>query len=137
MTTARAGRNAAIYIDCSSGGTAAATPISMKNKWTLDQSTDKYETTAFGDANKSYVTGVPDAKGTFAGMWDSDDVTYYNLIGSSIPRKLYLYPDRLNVAGAYFFTTAYFDISHDTGTAQVVNLNGNWSAGGAAAWVHA
>ena len=136
MVTPRAGRNAAVYIDVSSAGTSAATPISLKNKWTLDQTTDKYEVTAFGDANKSYVTGVPDAKGTLTGFWDADDITYYNLIGSSAARKLYLYPDRLNNVTTYFFTTGFFDISHDTGTAQVVNFTGNWSAGGPAAWVH-
>lgn len=137
MATPRAGRNAAIYIDISTAGASAAVPISLKNKWTLDQSTDKYETTAFGDSNKSYVVGLPDAKGTFSGMWDSDDsaaLGIYNVIGSSSGRKLYLYPDRQNKPGTYFSTTAYFDISHDAGTAQVVNVTGNWAAAGSGGW---
>jgi hypothetical protein len=134
MATPRAGRNAAIYIDTSSAANGSAVPVSLKNTWSLDQSTDKYETTAFGDTTRTYVAGIPDAQGSFAGMWDADDANIYNVIGSSSARKMYLYPDRLNNVAKYFFTTAFFDLSHEASTGDVVNMNGTFSAASGGVW---
>jgi hypothetical protein len=97
--TPRAGRNARIYADITSGGTGPATVITSKNKWTLDQKVDTFEVTAFEDTNKSYVVGLPDAQGSVEGFWDSADNNVYNLIGSSVARALYIYPDVSNNAG--------------------------------------
>jgi hypothetical protein len=134
MATPRAGRNAAIYIDTSSAANGSAVPISLRNNWSLDQSADRFETTAFGDTNKSYVAGMPDVQGSFAGMWDADDSNQYNLIGSSTARKMYLYPDRLNNAATYFFTTAFFDLSFEAPVDGLVSVSGNFGAASVAAW---
>jgi hypothetical protein len=135
MATARAGRNAAIYIDMGAAGTGNAAPVTMKNRWTIDQSTDRYDATAFGDANKISVAGVPGASGTFAGFWDADDTTIVNLIGSSVARKMYVYFDRLNNPTKYFFTTAFFDVSFETGVDGVGQITANWEAASVATWV--
>jgi hypothetical protein len=134
MPTPRAGRNAAIYIDTSSAANGSAVPVSLKNNWSLDQATERFETTAFGDTNKSYVSGMPDVQGSFAGMWDADDTNLYNLIGSSSARKMYLYPDRLNNAAIYFFTTAFFDLSFEAPVDGLVSVNGNFGAASVATW---
>jgi hypothetical protein len=135
MATARAGRNAAIYIDMSAAGTGSASPVSMKNKWTIDQSSDRYDVTAFGDANKISVPGVPGASGSFSGYWDADDTTVTNLIGSSVARKMYVYFDRLNNPTKYFYTTAFFDLTFETGVDSAGQISANWEAGSAALWV--
>lgn len=134
MATARAGRNAAIYIDMSSAGTGTAAPVTMKNTWTIDQSSDRYDATAFGDTNMVSVAGVPGASGTFAGFWDADDTTITNLIGSSVARKMYVYFDRLNNPTKYFFTTAFFDLSFETGVDGVGQISANWQAASVATW---
>lgn len=135
MATPRAGRNAAIYIDVSSAANGSAVPISLRNNWSLDQATDRFETTSFGDTTKTYTSGIPDVQGSFAGFWDADDSNQYNLIGSSTARKMYLYPDRLNNAGTYFFTTAFFDVSIEAPNDGVVTVSGNFGGASAGSWV--
>jgi hypothetical protein len=134
--TPRAGRNARIKIDTSSGGATAAVTVSSKNKWTLDQSVDTFEVTAFEDVSRSYVVGLPDAKGTIEGFWDSADSNVYNLIGSSVARQLYIYPDVSNNATTYFFTTAFFSVKADGDTKSAVNFSLNFAAATPGTWVH-
>ncbi len=134
--TPRAGRNARILVDTSSAGTGSASIISSKNKWSLDQSVDTFEVTAFEDLSKSYVVGLPDAKGSIDGFWDSGDNNVYNVIGSSVPRKMYLYPDVVNNAGTYFFITAYLAAKTDGDVKQGVNFGLTFVAATPGAWVH-
>ncbi len=134
--TPRAGRNARILVDTSSGGAGSAVQVTSKNKWTLDQKVDTFEVTAFEDSNKGYVVGLPDAQGTMEGFWDSGDNNVYNVIGSSVARKVYIYPDVVNNVGTYFFTTAFFSVKQDGATSSAVNFSLTFSAAGFAAWVH-
>ena len=134
--TPRAGRNARILIDTSSAGTGSASIISSKNKWTLDQSTDTFEVTAFEDTSKSYVVGLPDAKGTVEGFWDSADTNVYNVIGSSVGRKIYIYPDAVNNIGTYFFMTAFFAAKSDGATSSATNFSLTYNAATPGSWVH-
>jgi hypothetical protein len=112
------------------------TTISSKNKWSLDQSTDQIEVTAFEDASKNYVQGIPDAKGSVEGFWDSADNNVYNLIGSSVARRLYIYPDVTNNAGTYFYCTAFFSTKSDGDTKGAVNFALNFVAATPGYWAH-
>jgi len=67
-------------------------------------------------------------------MWDADDTNLYNLIGSSSARKMYLYPDRLNNASIYFYTTAFFDLSFEAPIDGLVSVSGNFGAASVATW---
>jgi hypothetical protein len=134
MATARAGRNAAVYIDMTTNGSGAATPVSMKNKWSIDQSAPRYDVTSFGDPNMISVAGVPGASGTVSGFWDADDTAITNLIGSSVARKTYVYMDRLNNPTKYFYTTAFFDVSFETGVDGAGQVNLSFEAASAAVW---
>lgn len=134
--TPRAGRNARIKIDVTSGATGVATTISSKNKWSLDQKVDTFEVTAFEDTNKSYVVGLPDAQGSVEGFWDSADTNVYNLIGSSVARPLYIYPDVTNNATTYFFTTAFFSTKGDGAVNSAVNFSLTFNAASQALWIH-
>ena len=134
--TPRAGRNARILIDTSSAGTGSASIISSKNKWTLDQTADSFETTAFEDTSKSYVVGLPDASGTVEGFWDSADTSVYNVIGSSVGRKVYIYPDAVNNIGTYFFMTAFFSAKADGATSSAANFSLSFKAATPGQWAH-
>lgn len=134
--TPRGGRNARVKVDITSGATGAATTISSKNKWTLDQKVDTFEVTAFEDTNKSYVVGLPDAQGSIEGFWDSADNNIYNLIGASVARALYIYPDVTNNVGTYFFTTAFFSPKMDGDVKTAVNFSLTFVAATEAKWVH-
>lgn len=134
--TPRAGRNADIKIDDSTNGAGSAHTVTSKNKWTIDQSVDTFEVTAFQDLSKSYVVGLPDAKGTLEGFWDSADNTQYNLIGSPVARKIYIYPDAVNNAGTYFFMTAFFSAKSDGATKDATNFSLSFAAATPGSWVH-
>src|SRR4051812_43501351 len=118
--TPRHGRNARIMVDTSTAGNGSAVAITSQNKWALDQSVAFIDVTAHEDSNISYVSGFADAKGTISGFWDSGDNNVYNIIGSTVARKLYLYPDVTNNVGTYFFCTAFFSVNAGGGTGEAV-----------------
>lgn len=136
MAVARAGRNARILVDTSTGGAGSAVLVTNKNKWTLDQSADTFETTAFEDLAKSYVVGLPDGKFTIEGQWASDDNLVYNVIGSSVARKTYIYPDVVNNVGTYWVCTAFFSAKGDGSLKDAVNFSLSGVAATPGQWVH-
>lgn len=121
-----AGRNGRIYLGLASAA-ATAEPVAFQNKWTLNSSSDKIEVTAFGDGNKVYVAGLPDAAGTFAGFYDDATAQSYTASQDGAARKFYLYPSTLT-STQYFFGTVLVDFSLDSGVADAVTTTANWSA---------
>jgi hypothetical protein len=131
--TRRAGRNGRLYINLTSGGTAE--PVAFLNTWSFNQVSDRFEVTAFGDSNKTYVAGLPDASGDFAGFWDDATVQTYTAALDGVARKFYLYPDTSNASGVYWFGTAFFDFSASGSTGGAITTSGSWSAASAIAKV--
>lgn len=134
---ARAGRNGRIMLDTSSAGTGSAVAISKKNKWSVDGSTDQIDVTSFGDTTKSSVTGLPNNSGDFGGYWDDADTNIFNAWGSSVGRKLYLYPDFSNDAGTYYFTTAFISAKMEGDVSGAVQFTATWTGASSGAWVTA
>lgn len=129
-----AGRNGALYAAITSGGTAE--PIAYLTQWTLDQSTDRTDVTSFGDTTKTYVSGLPDAQGTYSGWYDTATAQLYTAASDGIARKFYLYPDRsAGSAGTYWFGSAFFDFSIDTSVDGAVSISGSFAAATATAKV--
>jgi hypothetical protein len=126
------GRNGRIYLAITSAGTAE--PIAFQNKWTLNSAADKIEVTAFGDSNKTYVAGLPDASGAFSGFYDDATAQSYTASQDGQPRKFYLYPSLLTVT-QYWFGTVLVDFSAEGGVADAVTVSANWSAATAIAKV--
>jgi len=120
-----AGRNGRFYLAIASGGTAE--PIAFQNKWSLNSSSDKIEVTAFGDGNKVYVAGLPDASGAVSGFYDDATAQTYTASQDGQPRKMYLYPSLLT-ATQYFFGTVLVDFAAESGVADAVTSAANWSA---------
>lgn len=122
----RHGRNGSIYV----GATAAAqaSPLAYASKWTLNFETDDEEVTAFSDPNKVYVAGLPDAQGTFSGFYDSASAQAYTAATDGAARKVYLYVDLANDPGVYWFGTALFDFSIETGVGESAKVSGSFKA---------
>lgn len=121
-----AGRNGRVYLGIASLA-AMAEPVAYANKFTLDAASDKIEVTAFGDANKVYVGGLPDASGTFSGFYDTATAGTYTGAQDGAARRFYLYPDLTN-ATQYWFGTVLVDFSIESGVADAVTTSANWSA---------
>ena len=120
-----AARNGRLYANLTSGGTAE--PIAFLNNWSLNFQVDNIEVTAFGDSNKTYVAGLPDAQGSYAGWYDTATVQLYTAATDGIARKFYLYPDNSST-GQYFFGTAVFDMNVSAAVDGAVEISGDFSA---------
>jgi len=122
----RHGRNAQVYVGVTNG--AAASPCTFQSAWSIAMAVDDVDVTAFGDSNKVYVAGLPDASGDFSGFWD--DVTSQTYIAATdgLPRNFYLYADATNDVNVYFFGTAIMDYAIDTSVSGAVTVKASWKA---------
>ena len=127
MANPISGRKGRVYIDNTSAGTGSATPIANLNTWGLDSTTDKTETTSFGDGSKTYVVGLPDGSISFGGFWDTAAGSQFNITTSvAAGRRFYLYPSTEN--SQYFFGLAHFDLSLTQTVSGAVEVSGTGSA---------
>src|SRR4026208_2574156 len=113
------GRKGVIYL--STTGTGNATNVIKLNAWTLNKATDKIEVTAFGDANKTYVQGLPDIQGTFSGFWDDTASTPVAAAAPADGCKLYLYPSA-DAPSKFHSGPAWLDVSIDTSVSGAVSI---------------
>jgi hypothetical protein len=120
------GRNAQVYVAVTNG--TAAVPCAFQAAWSLNKATDKQDVTAFGDANKVYVAGLPDASGDFSGFWDDATAQTYRAAGDGLSRNFYLYPDLTVSPNAYFFGQILVDFSVDGSVSGPVNFKASWNA---------
>ena len=120
-----AGRNGRLYMNLTSGGTAE--PVTFLNNWSLNFATEKIDVTAFGDTSMIYVSGLPDAQGTYAGFYDDATVQMYAAATDGVARKFYLYPSTTNNA-QYWFGTGIFDTNIDATVDGAVAISGSFAA---------
>ena len=123
-----AGRKGIVYLSTTAAG--AASSVLSLTAWTLDQTTDKIEVTAFGDANKAYVQGLKDVSGTFEGFFNDAETKVFAAADSADGAKLYLYIST-DAPSIYFYGPAWLDASISTGVAEAVAISGNFAANGA------
>ena len=122
----RHGRNGQVYLGITSA--AAASPLPFQASWSINMAVDKQDVTAFGDGNKVYVAGLPDASGDFGGFLDDATSQTYIAATDGLPRNFYLYPDAVNSPNVYWFGTILPDLSADGAVAGPVNFKSAWNA---------
>lgn len=120
------GRRGRVYMGIADD-TVAAEPIAFLNSWSLNFATEKAEVTAFGDNNKVYVAGLPDASGEFSGFYDDATEQTYTAAVDGLPRKFYLYPSNSDTA-EYFFGTILPDMSVNGSVSDSVQISASWNA---------
>lgn len=120
-----AGRNGRVYLNLASGGTAE--PVAFLSSWSISFATDKLDVTAFGDPNKVYVSGLPDASGEFAGWYDDATAQTYTAAVDGVARKFYLYPSTLTTA-QYFWGTVFPDFSVEAAVDGAAQISSSWNA---------
>ena len=125
------GRKGRLYAAIASGGSAE--PIAFLNSWSINFETDRVDVTSFGDDNKVYTAGLPDASGSFSGFYDDATEQLYTAAQDGVARKFYLYPNTVGAGAKYWYGTALFDFSVEGGVGDAVTVSGSWSAAGAVA----
>lgn len=98
--------------------------------WSLNMSTDKAETTAFGDTNKTWVQGLPNREGSISGFWDDTEADLWTGADSTDGIKLYLYPSS-DAATKYFYGPAWLDMSIEVAVNGAITVSGDFVANGA------
>lgn len=107
----------------------AASPLPFQASWSINQTTDKQDVTAFGDGNKIYVAGLPDSSGDFSGFLD--DATSQTFVAAidGLSRNFYLYPDvTLFPNNWYWFGQILVDASADGAVGGPVGFKATWNA---------
>lgn len=123
-----AGKDGRLYVGLASD-TAAAEPVTFLNSWDISFTADRFEVTSFGDTTKTYVQGLSDASGNFAGFYDSATAQLYTAANDGAARRVYLYPDAtVGTAGPYWFGTAFVDFSVSTPVGGSVDVSGSFAA---------
>ena len=120
-----AGRNAAIYVGATTS--AAASPLTYQNSWSMSFESEKIDVTAFGDSNKSYVAGIADSMGEFSGFYDDATAQTLTAAIDGLSRRFYLYPNS-NTTSQYFFGTIFVDFSVNAEVAGAVEVSARWNA---------
>jgi len=126
------GKEGQIYM--STTGTGTCVPVVALTSWTISLARDRVDVTAFGDANKQKVQGLPDVSGSIAGWYDDTEDTPFTAADSADGTKMYLYPDAANAPTKYWYGPAFVDIqSVETGVDGAVSIamsfeaNGTWA----------
>lgn len=120
------GRFARVYIDIT--GSGSAEPVPFINSFSIDRSTDRAEVTAMGDGNKVFVTGLPNAEGSYGGFYDSATAQTYTAASDGLARKSYFYSDVNSPTTDYWYTTAFWDFSFESGVGDGQSISGSWAA---------
>lgn len=121
------GRNGKLFVGIASAS-AAPSPVAYISAFQIDMTTEKADGTAFGDANKTYLAGLPDDKGSFSGFSDLAGDALYTAARDGAARKFYFYPDYTNAQGTYFHGAAFFDLSSSFAVGDGAKVSGNWVA---------
>jgi len=121
------GKSGVVYLSTTGSG-AATTTVSLSG-YNADFTTDKVEVTAFGDANKTYVQGLKDIKGSFTGFLDDTGLAIFTGADSTDGVKMYLYPSSASPT-VYWYGPAWLDASIAVSVSAANTVSGNFSANG-------
>lgn len=113
------GKNGAIYV----GGVKVA----AKTEWTLSLSRDYVDATVFGDVNKTYLVGLKDITGTYAGLLDtSGDLLVNATDDEAVTIALHAADGTVFASGP-----GLIDASITANNTDAVRVTGNFRAAGA------
>lgn len=122
------GKNGAIYLN---GPKGSGTKVATKTEWTLALNRDYVDATVFGDINKTYLVGLKDVSGTYAGILDVSGDLLLNATDDDAV-LVYLYADdRTSFEHLVASGPGLFDASVNASNTDAVRITGNFRAAGA------
>ena len=123
------GKNGAIYLYGPKGG-GGALKVATKAEWTLNLGRDYVDATTFGDTNKTYLTGLKDVQGTYAGLLDVSGDLLVNASDSDTI-QVYLYADdRSSFEILVAHGPGLFDAAINASNTDAIRTSGNFRASG-------
>jgi hypothetical protein len=128
--TALHGKAGAIYLH---GPKGTGTKLVNKTEWTLNLNRDYVDSTVFGDTNKTYLVGLKDIQGTFAGLLAVQGDAQVDATNSDII-NIYLYGDDGSTGGSTFLVACgpgLMDAAITASNTDAIKTTGNFRAAGA------
>lgn len=123
------GKFGAIYLH-EEKGTTGSVKVSNRTEWTLNLNRDFVDTTVFGDTNKTYLVGLKDISGTYAGILDITGDTLLDATESGA-LSIYLYADDTSTPPLLVaYGEGFFDASVTASNTDAVKITGNFRASG-------
>jgi hypothetical protein len=122
------GKHGAIYL----GGMkdSGGVKVSNRTEWTLNLSRDYVDATVFGDLNKTYLVGLKDISGTYAGLLDTSGDLLVSASDSETI-NIYLYAEDTSTSGTLVaYGPGLFDASITASNTDAVKVSGNFRASG-------
>lgn len=123
------GKNGAIYLVAPKGGPGSV-KVSNKTDWNLNLNRDYVDATVFGDVNKTYLVGLKDISGTYAGLMDVSGDLLINAT-SSDAMDIYLYADDGTSPVLLAYGPGFIDGAIQASNTDAVKVTGNFRAQGA------
>ncbi len=120
------GQNQRLYVAATTAGQAV--PAGHVKEFEINESFDTTEVTCYGDENKVYLPGTPDASGSFSGYTDKDSNNSLTGAVSQEPRKFYFYIDLANDPTKYHYGTAIWSFTRSYSRDGVGEASGSWNA---------
>lgn len=121
------GKNGAIYL---SGPKGTGTKVTTKTEWTLNLNRDFVDATVFGETNKTYLVGLRDISGTYAGLMDVSGDLLVNEANSDAV-AIYLYADDRSGSEVLIANgLGLIDASITASNTDAVKVTGNFRASG-------
>jgi hypothetical protein len=121
------GKNGAIYID---GPKGDGEKVATKTEWALNLNRDYVDATVFGDTNKTYLVGLKDVSGTYAGILDVSGDLLLNASDEDAV-SMYLYADDRDSFEILIASgPGLFDASITASNTDAVRITGNFRAAG-------
>ena len=121
------GKNGAIYLN---GPKGSGVKVTTKTEWTLNLNRDFVDATVFGDTNKTYLVGLRDVSGTFAGLLDVSGDYQVNA-ATSDAINIYLYADdRTSFEMLVGYGPGLIDAAITASISDAIKTTGNFKASG-------
>ena len=121
------GKNGAIYLD---GPKGSGTKVATKTEWALNLNRDYVDATVFGDTNKSYLTGLKDVSGTYAGILDVSGDLLLNASDEDTVQTYLYADDRDSFEVLIASGPGLFDAAITASNTDAVRITGNFRAAG-------
>lgn len=113
--------------------TVGGVRVTDKTEWTLQRNRDYVDATTFGDTNKTYLAGLPNVQGTYAGLLDVN--------GDTLLTAATLEAQEIGLYASYSGANGQIQVAHGLGfidanvnctNTDAVRITGEFRA--AAAW---
>lgn len=128
------GKNGAIYLGGAKG--SGGIKVATKSSWTLQRNRDYVDATVFGESNKTYLAGLPNVQGSFAGILDvSGDLLLSAATSDSQTMYLYADDDPFSTTSTVLVAhgPALIDANVDASNTDAVRITGEFRAQGS--WI--